>query len=104
MPPSVLRISTSERPSSAGDQPMPTSCDQPKTSPLDRSSRSLGLSGSRPAGPGWDAVTWKSASSPESRTLSSDGPSAFIGKLDDRHWVAELADLRAADRHHVSLF
>ena len=35
----------------------------------------------RCAGPGWDAVTAKSPSSPESRTLSSDGPPSFMRSL-----------------------
>ena len=57
MPPSVLSTSTSGRRRSAGVQPMPTFCDQPKTSPLGRSTRSAGVRGRLPGGPGWEAVT-----------------------------------------------
>ena len=49
--------STSGRRSSAGAQPMPTSCDQPNTSPLGRSRRSAAVRGRLPAGPGCEAVT-----------------------------------------------
>src|SRR5262249_18773745 len=47
----VLRMSTSARPSSPGFQPMPTSCVQPKRSPLGACRSRSSVSGRAPPGP-----------------------------------------------------
>ena len=67
MPPCVLRIKNSLRPSSEGFQPIPASCVQPKMSPLGRVRRVSSVSGRKPGGPGAVERIWSREESPESK-------------------------------------
>src|SRR5690242_11713934 len=71
MPPCVLRMRNSRRPSSAGFQPMPASCVSPKMSPLGALSSSSSVSGSAPAGPAALVCTSKRVASVSSKAARS---------------------------------
>src|SRR5262249_7902474 len=67
MPPWVLRMRNSLRPSSAGFQPMPASCVSPKMSPLGALSSNSSVSGKAPAGPAALVCTSNRAASVSSK-------------------------------------